>query len=711
MFRFQIVVALLLVQGSGRLTNGLQFNVTDNQGQGFLVSLGKLQLFRHTFSSPILFVGTGLTSFSEDSGNFFIEDYISSRLPLSNYSIDCGQTSCTIRLSRGDTFVALRLQSEQSQPLVIDFEDQSSDFDRIWLRLKAEDGEEIYGGGEQFSYFNLRHRDQGRENVFPVWVREQGVGRNKSTQVTFAADVQSRAGGDYHTTYFPQPTFVSSRRYFLHHDGPNYAVLDFRSPEFHEIFVLGLPGKFFINSGDTLLGVVTAMTSFFGRMPALPDWIISGAILGLQGGTQTMLARYKYAKDNQIPVAALWIQDWSGKVEMPFGKRVNWDWTWDPAWYPGLDSAIQNLTREGVRVLAYINPYLRQNGHLFTEAATKGYLVKNETGGVYLQRSVTLVFASVDLTNPDAFKWYKNVIRTNMIDLGLGGWMADFGEYLPVDAKLYDGRSGLQAHNEWPVLWAKLNREVVEDAGRLGDIVFFMRAGYSGSISNYTTLMWNGDQDVDFSLADGVRSTIYGSLSMGMSGVGLTHFDIGGYTTFALLGLVRTKELFLRSAEMAVFTSVFRTHEGNQPEANVQWYSNDTAPSFARLAKQFALLKDYRKFVVNQVAGEGIPAIRPMKLIYEDDDAPYSQYLFGPDLLVAPVFTEMINEWPVVLPGGSDAYNWIHLWSGTAYRGGQTVTVAAPLGQPPVFYRSDSTYKQDFERLKNESKMADPIIG
>ncbi|KAH9503598.1 hypothetical protein Btru_066941 [Bulinus truncatus] len=533
------------------------------------------------------------------------------------------------------------------------------------------------------------------------------------------ADVQSGSGGDYHTTYFPQPSYVSSRRYYMHYGGLNYAVLDFRHPEFHEIFALGELGKFYFNKGNNLQQLVSSLTSFLGGLPDLPDWIMGGAVLGVQGGTQTfayvwwrklqMLARYQYAKGSQIPVAAMWIQDWSGKVDMPFGKRVNWDWKWNPSWYPDLDTVVRNLTDEGVKVMVYINPYLRQGGSLFTEAESKGYLVKNVSGGVYLQHSVTLVFGSVDLTNPDAFTWYKNVIKTNLIDFGFGGWMADFGEYLPVDAKLFDGRTGLQAHNEWPVLWARLNREAVEETGKLGQVVFFMRAGFSG-VSNYTTLMWNGDQNVDFSTADGLRSTIYGSLSMAMSGVGLSHFDIGGYTTFAQVGLVRSSELLLRSAEVAVFTPVFRTHEGNQPDANIQWYTNTTTAAFARLARQFTLLKDYRKFVVTLVSRDGIPAMRPVNLMYDSTPALPNQYFFGPDLLVAPVYTESVKQSQVTLPSTS-GYTWVHLWTGAPYQGGQTVDVAAPLGEPAVFYRSDSTYINTFEKMKGETPHSEVIIG
>ena len=74
--------------------------------------------------------------------------------------------------------------------------------------------------------------------------------------------------------------------------------------------------------------------------------------------------------------------------------------------------------------------------------------------------------------------------------------------------------------------------------------------------------MWAGDQNVDFSYGDGLPSTVPAALNLGLSGVGITHFDIGGYTTYKLFGLVRTAELLLRSAEAAIFTTMFRSHEG-----------------------------------------------------------------------------------------------------------------------------------------------------
>ena len=162
-----------------------------------------------------------------------------------------------------------------------------------------------------------------------------------------------------------------------------------------------------------------------------------------------------------MDVSAVWIQDWEGRRITSFGKRLQWDWRWDERSYPGLDKVI--AADPGTRWMGYINPYLVEGGVLFNEACSNGYFVKRPDGGDYLFDFGEYDCGVVDLTLPAAFEWYKNVIKTNLIGLGFRGWMADFGEYLPADCVCYGG-SGMEMHNKWPLLWAKCNREAVEES-------------------------------------------------------------------------------------------------------------------------------------------------------------------------------------------------------------------------------------------------------
>jgi alpha-glucosidase len=272
-----------------------------------------------------------------------------------------------------------------------------------------------------------------------------------------------------------------------------------------------------------------------------------------------------------------------------------------------------------------------------------------------------------------------------MIDAGLDGWMADFGEYLPTDVRLASGADPMLMHNAWPTLWAKVNADAVEDAGRRGDALFFMRAGYTG-VQRHCPLLWAGDQSVDFSRHDGLQTVICAALSSGLLGNAYHHSDIGGYTS--LFGNRRTPELFQRWAEMAAFTPVMRTHEGNRPDENFQfWQDEAVLAHFARMTRIHCALAPYVEELSRQAAERGLPLQRPLFMHFEGDPASYGiqdQYLYGEDLLVAPVHEAGRDTWEPYLPAGA---RWVHLWTGTEFGGGGRSAVPAPLGQPPVFVR------------------------
>ncbi|WP_269433451.1 TIM-barrel domain-containing protein [Sphingopyxis sp. H050] len=167
------------------------------------------------------------------------------------------------------------------------------------------------------------------------------------------------------------------------------------------------------------------------------------------------------------------------------------------------------------------------------------------------------------------------------------------------------------------------------------------------------------------------------------------HSDGGGYTS--LFDTIRDAELAMRWAEMAAFTSMMRTHEGNRSRQNVQYDDDpDLLAHFARMTRIYAHLAPYRRRLSQAASETRLPVQRPLFLHFEDDPKTYAietSYLRGPDLLVAPVIAAGQDEWTTYLPAGAD---WVHVWSGQSHAGGADVTVAAPFGQPPVFYRAGS---------------------
>jgi alpha-glucosidase len=438
--------------------------------------------------------------------------------------------------------------------------------------------------------------------------------------------------------------------------------------------------------------------------------VYAGAIVGMQGGTQKVRDVYSKLKERQTPMTAFWLQDWVGQRKTSFGKQLWWNWEVDYERYPGWEDLVSDLNKDNVQVMVYVSPYLadlsglkpNMRRNLFQEAKEKGYLVKNASGEPYLILNTDFYFGMLDLTNPEAERWYMDVIKTQVIGAGAKGWMADFGEGLPYDAVLNQTQAPI-AHNGYPESWAWLNRQVVNSAN--ADLVFFNRAAYTGS-SQVGSMFWEGDQLVDWSAEDGIKSAVTGLNTGGLSGMAFNHSDIGGYTTISnpVLNIHRSRELLYRWMEMNAFTLIFRTHEGNQPEKNIQFYTDDeTLDTFAYWAKIYAALLDYRKTLVSEAIQTGLPVARHPFIQYPDDPEiwkiTYQEFMLGADFLIAPVTDSGATEVTAYLPKGE----WVHLWSGKTYPGGQYVTVPAPIGQPGVFYIKGSAWGDGFaQKLKKE---------
>lgn len=652
----------------------------------FQLKHGTDVLLEESKQNPLIYVGRGQERVDMYRGNFKIEDYLTRRQPL--FLTDWREEEGTLVLDfDGVLQVSLTLDGDCA---VLKFKALDPGINRFWIRIQADPREHVYGCGEQESYFDLRGRH------FPLWTSEPGVGRDKTTYVTWRSDVENRGGGDYYNTNYPQPTFLSSRKYYLHVDSTAYADFDFRNETFHELQIWEVPASIRIEAADSFPELLEKETAFFGRQIELPDWVYGGLIFGVQGGRTRTLKEVEHIEEGGVKLAGVWCQDWAGKRVTGFGKRLQWDWHYNDKMYPNLPGMIEELHKRDIKFLGYVNPYLVNDGVLFKEGEEKGYFAKRKDGATYLVDFGEFYCGAVDLTNPEAFTWFKDIIKTYSIDIGIDGWMADFGEYLPTDdVVLANGVPAMIEHNHWPALWAKCNMEAVEESGKRGEILFFMRAGGTGSQKD-CTLLWAGDQSVDFSRHDGLCTVISAALSTGMTGCGLNHSDIGGYTS--LFGNVRTKEVFFRWAEMAAFTPVMRTHEGNRPDECYQFYEDeDGIKKMARLVNIYRDLSPYMKTCVKENADLGHPVQRPLFFHYPDEDRCLTEqfeYLLGRDLLVAPVWQADQTEWEVYLPKD----RWIHLWTGETYEGGTNV-VSAKLGYPPVFYREPSAWKDLFEQI------------
>jgi len=556
------------------------------------------------------------------------------------------------------------------------------------IRLPALAGEAIFGGGEQYRKVNLR--GERVVNFVSEHIKAATIVEKALLPKAFYKEKDHSSIG----SYSPMPVFVTDRgRVFLiRTQSDGYA-------EFGEDSYLfsydSCPESILLLHGRDYRSISALLAEQIPNRQYLPDWCHDGMILGIQGGTETILQKTFAMLDAGAKICGVWSQDWSGENRTAMGKQVWWNWEVDDALYPDLKGAIAKLRERGVRFLAYINPYLVKDGNLYNFCRDKGYLITKEDGSVYHIRSTTFDAGMLDLTNPEAVRYMKEVlIKQNMLDLGVSGWMADFGEYLPVDCVLHDG-DPKKLHNQWPVMWAKLNREAIEEFGS-EEIMFFTRSGYLGA-QTYAPIMWNGDQHTDTTRDYGMPCVMPASFSLGFSGLTLVHSDVGGFFSFGKLK--RDGELFVRWMEMCAFSPLMRSHESIRPWANAQFDAEGVTRFTVKLTRVHAGLKPYLQHCVEQ-AQQGIPAMRPdfwEAGNYTASRDSYS-YFLGDDLYVVPVIGKKKKTRTVHLPEG----DWQCFWCGKEYAGGKTYRVPAPLGKIPVFYRKGSSFAPLFREVGKE---------
>ena len=552
------------------------------------------------------------------------------------------------------------------------------------LSLPAVRDEAVFGGGEQYRQVNLR----GEKVV--NFVSEHIKASTIVEKALLPAALYKEKPHSQIGSYAPMPVFVTDKYRFIAFDTDSDGCADFGGDDYYIFSFDACPRSLKLQSGESYRELALFAADNIPNRQYIPDWCMDGMILGVQGGTQTILDKAFAMLDAGAKICGVWSQDWSGENRTIMGKQVWWNWEVDETLYPDLRGAIKKLNERGVRFLAYINPYLVKDSRLYNQCAEKGYLIKKQTGEIYHIKSTTFDAGMLDLTNPDAVRFTKDVlIKQNMLDLGVSGWMADFGEYLPVDCVLHDGDPAL-LHNKWPVLWAKLNREAIEEYGAK-DVMFFMRSGYLG-IQEYAPVLWNGDQHTDYTRDYGLPCIMPACFSLGFSGVTMLHWDIGGFFSFGKLK--RDDELFTRWLEAGAFSLMMRSHESIRPWANSQFDAPDVLPHTVALTNVHAKLKVYIQKCIDD-AKQGIPAIRPDFWAAGSYSASHDEYAYflGDDLFIAPVITKGAVKRRVFLPEGE----WLHFWSGAPYHGGCEYTVSAPLGRPAVFYRKDSAYTDVFK--------------
>lgn len=602
----------------------------------------------------------------------------------------------------------LQISAAEAQQLALTFKLSPGPLQHLRLQWQTETTEHWFGGGEQFSYPRLNGQ------VLPVWIQENGIGRGAQPVSSLIQLFSPGSEGHALSSYIVVPWIFSQRNRGFALENSEYSEWDLRSHKTLELRVWSPEIRLRLLGAGHPLELLSRYTQWAGRMPELPDWADTGLWAGIQGGTARVRAILAQLRQRKTPLAAVWIQDWVGKRKTSIGSQLWWNWELNSQHYAGWPQFLAETRSQGIRVLGYLNPFLvdvsglpgiRRN--IYAEARARGYLIKDAQGEVLRVQNTDFSAGMLDLSHPEARRWFRQLVREQLLQIGLSGWMADYGEALPLEAHLYSGEAAARAHNRYAEEWARLQREIQTENPHQ-QIVIFLRSGFTHS-PGCASLFWQGDQTVSWDGQDGLRSALQGLISGGLSGFSLNHSDAGGYTSICQMGigLCRSPELLMRWLEANAWSPVLRTHEGNQPEVQAQFYSSPTLlDAVSHSARMYKAWRFLRRQLFAEAASQGWPVVRHMLLHSpEAPEAPWlqDQYYLGPDVVVAPVLEPGQTRRKLWLPAGP----WIHLWTGTrhGFHTRSTWTeVAAPLGYPPVFWRQGSVTGQQLHAALAETR-------
>ncbi|WP_159606549.1 alpha-xylosidase, partial [Agromyces humi] len=475
-------------------------------------------------------------------------------------------------------------------------------------------------------------------------------------------DIWNADGGtSSEQAYKNVPFYLTNRGYgvLVNHAGHVSFEVGSEAVEQVQFSVAGESLEYFVIAGPTPAEVLDRYTRLTGRPARVPDWSY-GLWLSTSFTTDydeaTVNSFIDGMAERDIPLEVF-------HFDCFWMREFHWtDFEWDPAVFPDPEGMLARLHDRGLKVSAWLNPYIAQRSRLFREGAERGYLVRRPDGSVWQWDLWQAGMALVDFTNPEATAWFQAHVRT-LLGQGVDAIKTDFGERVPIDVVWHDGSDPEAMHHRYTDLYNRAVFDVLEEERGVGEAVLFARSATAGGQS--MPVHWGGDNSSSFtSMAESLR----GGLSLAFSGFGYWSHDIGGFEGDP------DPAVFKRWLAFGLLSSHSRLH--GSTSYRVPWAFDDgsEAPgqSAVEVARTFAKLKaSLRPYLV--AAGEeahrtGRPIMRPMQLEFPGDPATAHldrQYLLGPSLLVAPVFSAA-GEVEYYLPAG----RWTNWFTREAVEGG-----------------------------------------
>lgn len=326
--------------------------------------------------------------------------------------------------------------------------------------------------------------------------------------------------------------------------------------------------------------------------------------------------------------------------------EVDWrcDYEFAESRFDDPEKMIADLKQDGFRTCLWQLPYFVPQNKLFPEIIDNGLHVKNAKGNIPFEDAV------LDFTNPNTIDWYQSKIR-KLLEMGVAAIKVDFGEAAPYKGIYDNGKTGFYEHNLYPLRYNKIVSDLTKEVN--DERIIWARSAWAGS-QRYP-LHWGGDAE---SSDMGMQAQLRGGLSLGLSGFSFWSHDIGGFTK-------RTPEnLYRRWLPFGVLSSHTRCH--GQPPKEPWDYGTEFEDYFRKVVEMKYRLMPYVYAQAKMASDKGIPMVRALFMEYPDDPGAWEvddAYLFGSDILVAPLFEKGVMKRAVYLPGGE----WIDYQSGETY--------------------------------------------
>ena len=459
---------------------------------------------------------------------------------------------------------------------------------------------------------------------------------------------------------------------------------------------------FWITAGDSPREILSRYMEITGLPPMMPEYGMGFWQCKLRYQTQEELltvAREYHRRG--IPLAAIVIDF--------FHWPVQGSWDFDLEYWPDPEGMVRELKEMGTELIVSVWPTVSLSAPLYNEMKERGELVRTE-GGVNINMLFFEPVSFMDATNPRARDFVWKQIKKNYVDRGIKAFWLDVAEpeYTRHDYECYRYHKGssLEVGNVYPALYTKMVYDGLLAEGE-EEQVSLVRSAWAGS-QRYGALAWSGDIMSTF---ETFAKQVVCGLQMAMSGIPWWNTDIGGFHQ-GDVNDPKFRELLIRWFEYAAFCPVMRLHGKRNPEKpalgteggglcasgadNEIWsYGEENYEIMKRYIEIREKLKPYTRKLMEETHTQGTPVIRPLLYEFPEDETAWNiqnQYLYGPDILVAPVTEYEKREWKVYLPAGE---SWINVWTKEEFSGGQWITCDAPLHQMPMFVRAENEELQE----------------